>query len=172
MDAVTALYNLCIFQGNKGRAIRAGVVPMLMKLLTEPSGDMVGEALAILAILASHPDGKMAIGALNAVPTLVELIGNGSPRNRENATAVLVHLCADPQHLSEAKELGVMTLLLDLAESGTERGKRKAVQLLEIVGSSEENRTQTQMQADAQPQAQVSHLLFVASGTDVGTGDS
>ncbi|KAF3959604.1 hypothetical protein CMV_015600 [Castanea mollissima] len=172
VDAATALFNLCIFQGNKGRAIRAGVVPMLMKLLTEPSGDMVGEALAILAILASHPDGKMAIGALNAVPSLVELIGNGSPRNRENATAVLVHLCADPQHLSEAKELGVMTLLLDLAESGTERGKRKAVQLLEIVGSSEENRAQTQMQADAQPQAQVSHLPFVASGTDVGTGDS
>ncbi len=171
VDAATALFNLCIYQGNKGRAVRAGVVPMLMRLLTQPGGEMADEALAILAILASHPDGKTAIGVLNAVPTLVELVRNGSPKNRENATAVLVQLCGgDPQHLSEAKALGVMTPLLDLAESGTERAKRKAAQLLEIIGSSEGYHAQTQMQADAQPQAQLPHLPFVAIGTDDRTG--
>ncbi|GAY38113.1 hypothetical protein CUMW_034240 [Citrus unshiu] len=61
-DAATALFNLCIYQGNKGKAVRAGVVPTLMHLLTEPGGGMVDEALAILAILSSHPEGKAAIG--------------------------------------------------------------------------------------------------------------
>jgi hypothetical protein len=55
---------------------------------------------------------------------------------------------------------------LDLAENGTERAKRKAAQLLELIGSSEEHHEQAQMQADAQPQAQPSHLPFIASDTD------
>ncbi|KAF7846620.1 hypothetical protein BT93_L3994 [Corymbia citriodora subsp. variegata] len=131
-DAVTALFNLCIYLGNKGKAFRAGIVPTLMQLLTEPGGGMVDEALALLAILASHPEGRAAIGTAKAVPVLVEFIRLGSPRNKENAAAVLEHLCAGEQHhLSEAKELGIMEPLADLAQNGTDRGKRKAAQLLE-----------------------------------------
>ncbi|CAM8958503.1 unnamed protein product [Rhodiola kirilowii] len=142
-DAATALFNLCIFQGNKGKAVRAGVVPTLMRLLTEPGGGMVDESLAILAILASHSDGKIAIGAADAVPVLVEVIGNGSPRNKENAAAILVHLSSgDPQHLVDAQKLGIMGALLDLAQNGTDRGKRKANQLLERI-----NRYAEQQQA-------------------------
>uniref|UniRef100_A0A7N0V6M4 RING-type E3 ubiquitin transferase n=1 Tax=Kalanchoe fedtschenkoi TaxID=63787 RepID=A0A7N0V6M4_KALFE len=72
-DAATAHFNLCIFQGNKRKAVRAGIVPTLMRLLTEPGGGMVDEALAILAILASHSDGKIAIGAADAVPVFAIL---------------------------------------------------------------------------------------------------
>lgn len=130
-DAATALFNLCIFQGNKGKAVRAGLVPVLMRLLTEPEGGMVDEALAILAILSSHPDGKMVVGAANATPVMVEFIRRGSPRNKENAAAVLVQLCSgNQQHLVEAHKLGIMSLLIDMAENGTDRGKRKAAQLL------------------------------------------
>ncbi|EXC10629.1 U-box domain-containing protein 13 [Morus notabilis] len=154
-DAATALFNLCIYQGNKGKAVRAGVVPTLMRLLTEPGGGMVDETLAILAILASHPEGKAAIGAAEAVPVLVEVIGNGSPRNRENAAAVLVHLCAgDQQHLVEAQELGVMGPLVDLAQNGTDRGKRKAAQLLERMSRFVEQQKQAQAQAEAHAQIQ------------------
>uniref|UniRef100_A0A5B6ZWQ6 RING-type E3 ubiquitin transferase n=1 Tax=Davidia involucrata TaxID=16924 RepID=A0A5B6ZWQ6_DAVIN len=146
-DAATALFNLCIYQGNKGKAVRAGVVPTLMRLLTEPQGGMVDEALAILAILSSHPEGKAAIGAAEAVPVLVDVIRNGSPRNRENSAAVLVHLCAgDQQHLVEAQELGVMGPLLDLAQNGTDRGKRKAAQLLERMNRFVEQQKQAQAQ--------------------------
>lgn len=151
-DAATALFNLCIYQGNKGKAVRAGVVSTLMQLLTEPGGGMVDEALAILAILASHPEGKSAIGAAEAVPVLVEVIGTGSPRNRENAAAVLVHLCSgDQQHIVEAQELGVMGSLMELAQNGTDRGKRKAAQLLERINRFVEQQTQ---QAQAQAKAQ------------------
>lgn len=130
-DAGTALFNLCIFQGNKGRAVRAGLVPVLMRLLTEPEGRMVDEALAILAILSSHPEGKVVVGAADAVHYMVEFVRSGSPRNKENAAAVLVQLCSwDPQHLVEADKLGIMGCLFEMAESGTDRGKRKAAQLL------------------------------------------
>ncbi|XP_054814171.1 U-box domain-containing protein 13-like isoform X1 [Prosopis cineraria] len=155
-DAATALFNLCIFQGNKGKAVRAGVVPTLMRLLTEPGGGMVDEALAILAILASHPEGKVAIGAAEAVPVLVEVIGNGSPRNRENAAAVLVHLCSgDQQYLAQAQDLGVMGPLADLAQNGTDRGKRKAAQLLERMSRFLEQQQLQQQEVRTQSEVQV-----------------
>jgi len=113
----------------------------------------VDEALAILAILSGHPDGKTAIGAAEAVPVLVEVIGTGSPRNKENAAAVLVHLCSgDLKYLVEAQELGVMGLLVDLAQNGTDRGKRKAVQLLERMNRFAEQQKQAQAQAQAEAQ--------------------
>ncbi|KAL9143704.1 hypothetical protein ABFS82_14G251200 [Erythranthe guttata] len=163
-DAATALFNLCIYQGNKGKAVRAGVIPTLMQLLTEPQGSMVDEALAILAILASHPEGKAAIGTAEAVLVLVDVIGSGSPRNKENAAAVLVHLCSgDQQHLVQAQELGVMGPLLDLAQHGTERGKRKAAQLLERMNRFVE--TQKQARALAESQA-IAHPPSSANDDD------
>ncbi|XP_022847013.1 U-box domain-containing protein 13-like [Olea europaea var. sylvestris] len=75
-DAATTLFNLCIYQGNKGKTIRVGVVPTLMLLLTEPQGDIVDEALAILAILVSHLEGKATIGVAEAVPVLLDVIRN------------------------------------------------------------------------------------------------
>ncbi|CAN6823341.1 unnamed protein product [Brassica oleracea] len=155
-DAATALFNLCIYQGNKGKAIRAGVIPTLTRLLTETGSGMVDEALAILAILASHPEGKSIIGSLDAVPSLVEFIRSGSPRNRENAAAVLVHLSStDPQHLVEAQKLGLMGPLIDLAGNGTDRGKRKAAQLLERISRLAEQQKETaaheQTKEEAEP---------------------
>jgi hypothetical protein len=97
---------------------------------------MVDEALAILALLSGHPEGKAAIGAASEIPVLVGVIRNGSLRSKENAAQVMVHLCngegeQQQQHLAEAQEQGIVSLLEELAESGTDRGKRKAVQLLE-----------------------------------------
>ncbi|KAK7338834.1 hypothetical protein VNO77_19467 [Canavalia gladiata] len=135
VDAATALFSLCLYQGNRGRAIRAGIAPKLIEMLTKPGGEMRDEALAIMAVVVSHPDGKAAIGSINVVLTLVELINNGSPRNKENATSVLVHLCSgNPLHLSFVSSIGVINPLLDLAENGSDRGKRKAAQLLELIG--------------------------------------
>lgn len=130
-DAATALFNLCMFQGNKEKAVRSGLVPVLMRLLIDPESGMVDEALAILAILSSHPEGKMVVGSADAVPVMVDFIRSGSPRNKENAAAVLVHLGSwNQQHLIEAEKLGIMGVLIEMGENGTDRGKRKAAQLL------------------------------------------
>lgn len=133
-DAATAIFNLSIYQGNKARAIKAGIVGPLMRLLKDAGGGMVDEALAILAILASHQEGKMAISQAEPIPVLVEVIRTGSPRNRENAAAVLWSLCSgDLEQLKFAKDLGAEEVLKDLMESGTDRAKRKAGTLLELI---------------------------------------
>lgn len=133
-DAATAIFNLSIYQGNKVRAVRAGIVGPLMRLLGDSGGGMVDEALAILAILASHQEGKVAIGQAEPIPVLVEVIRTGSPRNRENAAAVLWSLCTgDVQYLRMVKELGGEEALKELSENGTERAKRKAGSVLELL---------------------------------------
>ncbi|KAG2329832.1 hypothetical protein Bca4012_020639 [Brassica carinata] len=166
-DAATALFNLCIYQGNKGKAIRAGVIPTLTRLLTEPGSGMVDEALAILAILSSHPEGKAIIGSLDAVPSLVEFIRTGSPRNRENAAAVLVHLSSsDPQHLVEAQKLGLMGPLIDLAGNGTDRGKRKAAQLLERISRLAEQQKETDAQEQTKEESEPTDSSSIPEATD------
>ncbi|XP_030450965.1 U-box domain-containing protein 14 [Syzygium oleosum] len=137
-DAATAIFNLSIYQGNKARAIKAGIVGPLMRLLKDAGGGMVDEALAILAILASHLEGRTAISQAEPIPVLVEVIRTGSPRNRENAAAVLWSLCSgDVEQLKFAKDLGAEEVLKELMESGTDRAKRKAGTLLELIQRAE-----------------------------------
>ncbi|KAF5467074.1 hypothetical protein F2P56_016936 [Juglans regia] len=133
-DAATAIFNLSIYQGNKSRAVKAGIVAPLMRLLKDAGSGMVDEALAILAILASHTEGKTAIGQGEPIPVLVEFIRTGSPRNRENAAAVLWSLCTgDSQQLKLAREHGAEEALKQLSENGTDRAKRKAGNILELL---------------------------------------
>ncbi|KAL1295165.1 hypothetical protein HN51_056025 [Arachis hypogaea] len=133
-DAATAIFNLSIYQGNKARAIKAGIVAPLMRFLKDAGGGMVDEALAIMAILASHHEGRIGIGQAEPIPILVEVIRTGSPRNRENAAAVLWSLCTgDLMQLKLAKELGAEEVLHELSENGTDRAKRKAGSILEVL---------------------------------------
>ncbi|CAN6442615.1 unnamed protein product [Victoria cruziana] len=146
-DASTALFNLCIYQGNKGKAVRAGVVETLMEMVVE--GGMVDEAIAIMAVLVSHHEGRAAIGdSTGAINVMVNIISNGSPRNKENAAAVLLALCSGDadRHLSEARDMGAMEPLLELACSGTPRAKRKATALIEHMTRFEEQQLQRQRQ--------------------------
>ncbi|GAB2276798.1 hypothetical protein Dimus_011513 [Dionaea muscipula] len=141
-DAATAIFNLLIYQGNKVRAVKAGIVPALMQLLKDvgPGGGMVDEALAILAMLASHPEGKVAVGQAEPIPLLVEVIRTGSLRNRENAVSTLWSLCmGDILHLKVAMELRATEVLMELSENGSERAKRKALSLLELLQHPDSN---------------------------------
>lgn len=132
-DAATALFNLCIYQGNKPRAVRAGILAPLMKMLTDvPSNCMVDEALTILSVIVSHQEGKIAIAKANMIPVLVHLLRTGQPRHRENAAAILLALCKkDSESLAFIERLGALGPLSELAKTGTERAKRKATSLLE-----------------------------------------
>lgn len=133
-DAATAIFNLSIYQGNKVRAVKAGIIVHLLRLLTDPSGGMLDEALAIMAILASHHEGRHAIAEANPIPILVEVMRIGSPRNRENSAAVLYSLCAGDVHqLMIARDSGAEEALKELSETGTDRAKRKAGSLIELI---------------------------------------
>ena len=133
-DVATAIFNLSIYQGNKARAVKAGIVAPLIQFLKDAGGGMVDEALAIMAILASHHEGRVAIGQAKPIHILVEVIRTGSPRNRENVAAVLWSLCTgDPLQLKLAKEHGAEAALQELSENGTDRAKIKAGSILELL---------------------------------------
>ena len=65
--------------------------------MKDAGGGLVDEALAIMAILASHHEGRVAIGQAKPIHSLVEVLRTDSPHNRENVAAVLWSLCTrDP----------------------------------------------------------------------------
>ncbi|KAM0952731.1 putative U box domain, armadillo-like helical, Zinc finger, RING/FYVE/PHD-type [Dioscorea sansibarensis] len=132
-DAATALFNLCIYQGNKPRAIRAGILTPLLKMLKDSSSYcMVDEVLTILSVLVSHREGKVAIAKACVIPLLIDLLRTGQPRSKENAAAILLALCKkDGENLACVGRLGAFIPLTELARSGTDRAKRKASSLLE-----------------------------------------
>ncbi|PKA61029.1 U-box domain-containing protein 10 [Apostasia shenzhenica] len=132
-DAATALFNLCICQGNKPRAIKAGILKPLVEMLKDSSANMMlDEALSILALIVSHQDGREAMKKLNMIPVLIDFLRAGQARNKENAAAVLLALCKkDSESLARIGRLGAVIPLTEVANNGTERAKRKANSLLE-----------------------------------------
>ncbi|KAL6346780.1 hypothetical protein AAG906_002896 [Vitis piasezkii] len=81
-DAATALFNLSLNQSNKSRAIKAGIIPALLHLLEDKNLGMIDEALSILLLLVSHPEGRTEIGRLSFIVTLVEIMKDGTRRTR------------------------------------------------------------------------------------------
>ncbi|TKY56586.1 U-box domain-containing protein 4 [Spatholobus suberectus] len=134
-DAATALFNLSIFHENKDQIVQAGAVKHLVELM-DPAAGMVDKAVAVLANLATIPEGKVAIGQQGGIPVLVEVIELGSARGKENATAALLHLCSDNhKYLNMVLQEGAVPPLVALSQSGTPRAKEKALALLNLFRS-------------------------------------
>lgn len=151
-DAATALFNLSLNQANKLRAIKAGIVPPLLHLLRDKNLGMVDEALSILLLLVSHPEGQEKVGAcISLVETLVEIIGNGTPRNKECATSVLLQLGSnDLSIVLAAVGLGVHGHLVEIAKCGTNRAQRKANSLLLQISKCSPEKTKFALAANQQ----------------------
>ncbi|KAF7816211.1 U-box domain-containing protein 4-like [Senna tora] len=129
-DAATALFNLSIYHENKGRIVQAGAVKHLVELM-DPAAGMVDKAVAVLANLATIPEGRTAIGQEGGIPVLVEVVELGSARGKENAAAALLHLCLhSTRFLSMVLQEGAVPPLVALSQSGTPRAKEKAQALL------------------------------------------
>lgn len=129
-DAATALFNLSIFHENKNRIVQAGAVKHLVELM-DPAAGMVDKAVAVLANLATIPEGRIAIGQEGGIPVLVEVVELGSARGKENAAAALLHLCLHSNRfLSMVLQHGAVPPLVALSQSGTPRAKEKAQALL------------------------------------------
>ncbi|URD96159.1 U-box domain-containing protein 15 [Musa troglodytarum] len=133
-DAATALFNLVLNHRNKARAIEAGVVAPLRQVLDDKNLGMVDEALSIFLLLASHPDGRAAIGQLPFIEALVRLIQGGTPKNKECALSVLLELGSHgSSFLLTALQFGVYDHVREVEKSGTNRGQRKAKSLLQLM---------------------------------------
>lgn len=137
-DAATALFNLSLNQANKARAIKAGIIPPLLYLLQDKNLGMVDEALSILLLLASHPEGRNEIGRLSFIETLVEILRKGTPKNKECAASVLLELgLNNSSFILAALQFGVYEHLVELAKCGTNRAQRKANSLLQHMSKCE-----------------------------------
>ncbi|MBA0799325.1 hypothetical protein Gohar_009848 [Gossypium harknessii] len=137
-DAATALFNLSLNQANKSKAIKAGIIPPLLRLLDDKNLDMVDEALSILLLLVSHPEGRNEIGRLSFVETLVGIIRSGTAKNKECAVSVLLELGLNNSSLTlAALQFGVYEPLREIAINGTNRGQRKANSLLQHMSKCE-----------------------------------
>ncbi|KAM7250477.1 hypothetical protein ACFE04_022360 [Oxalis oulophora] len=129
-DAATALFNLSIFHENKARIVQAGAVRHLVELM-EPAAGMVDKAVAVLANLATIPEGRNIIGQENGIPVLVEVVELGSHRGKENAAAALLQLCTTSSRFcNQVLQEGAVPPLVALSQSGTPRAKEKAQSLL------------------------------------------
>ncbi|KAL6212691.1 hypothetical protein ACLB2K_017909 [Fragaria x ananassa] len=137
-DAATALFNLSLNQANKARAISAGIVPPLLKVLKDRNLGMVDESLSVFLLLASHPDGRQAIGEFSFIETLVEFIREGTPKNKECTASVLLVLGSNnSSFLLASLQYGVYEHLVEITNSGTNRAQRKARALLQLISKCE-----------------------------------
>ncbi|KAG8642668.1 U-box domain-containing protein 4 [Manihot esculenta] len=130
-DAATALFNLSIFHENKARIVQAGAVKHLVELM-DPAAGMVDKAVAVLANLATIPEGRTAIGQEGGIPVLVEVVELGSARGKENAAAALLQLSTNSSRFCNmVLQEGAVPPLVALSQSGTPRAKEKAQALLQ-----------------------------------------
>ncbi|XP_062192124.1 U-box domain-containing protein 4-like [Phragmites australis] len=129
-DAATALFNLSILHENKARIVQADAVRHLVELM-DPAAGMVDKAVAVLANLATIPEGRTAIGQARGIPALVEVVELGSARGKENAAAALLQLCTNSNRFcSIVLQEGAVPPLVALSQSGTPRAREKAQALL------------------------------------------
>ncbi|WOL12820.1 U-box domain-containing protein 9-like [Canna indica] len=131
-DAGSAIFSLCMVHENRARAVREGVVGVVLKAVIDQS--LVDESLAILALLSSDQEAVEEIAETGGVPCLLGIIRE-SPcaRNKENAVVVLYSICMyDRTKLTEVGEEEKFNGSISrLAQSGTSRARRKAAGILE-----------------------------------------
>ncbi|KAL8478213.1 hypothetical protein ACS0TY_030200 [Phlomoides rotata] len=133
-----ALFSLVLNQANRSKAIKAGIIPHLLYLLEDKTLDMVDEALSILLLIASHPEGRNEIGRLTLIQTLVEIVRDGTPKNKECAAALILELGSNNSScLLGALQYDVYDHLVDITKCGTTRAQRKVNSLLHLMSKSE-----------------------------------
>ncbi|URE13015.1 U-box domain-containing protein 9 [Musa troglodytarum] len=131
-DAGSAIFSLCMVHENRARAVREGVVGVVLTAITHQS--LVDESLAILALLSGHQEAVEEIADTGGVPPLLGIIKDSScARNKENAVVVLFAVCMhDRTKLREVGEEEKSNGSISrLAQSGTSRARRKATGILD-----------------------------------------
>ncbi|CAN6204344.1 unnamed protein product [Urochloa humidicola] len=134
-NAMVSLYGLLQCGGNHGKAVAAGAVAALAALL---SGDLAGDAVALLARLAEHPAGAQAVLARpGLVARVVEALAASASRSgKDHCVALLVALC---RHGGEkvvallGRMPGLMASLYTLVADGSPQTCKRARALLNMI---------------------------------------
>lgn len=134
-DIVSALHSLCLKHENIITCVREGMIPVLLKLVSNHNECLVLKSLALLAMVSTFNEAAEAMGHAGAVSCLMDIIKfSSSPRNKANAVISLYAICWNDQ--SYYKEFltdrnGYINALTDLSKSGIPRAKRNASAILD-----------------------------------------
>eukprot|EP00850_Spirogloea_muscicola_P001938 SM000007S20898 [mRNA] locus=s7:822065:824105:+ [translate_table: standard] len=174
-DAVHALYNLVAYDGNRGRILRARVVPGLVAVLkggyATPEAEKV---VAILGILAGLEEGRGALSEHeDTLRALVKVLEAGSLRGKELALASLLPLCVHSKACRVAVvERGAGDALLALSLTGEPKLREKAYQLLACLGGKKRGEKPTSAPMVMLSRSSSAREISPDSGSRSGSGSS
>ncbi|XWS74786.1 hypothetical protein CRYUN_Cryun01aG0027200 [Craigia yunnanensis] len=136
-DAATAILNLAFYNANKASIIVAGAVPLLIELLMDDKAGVTDDALRVLALILSCPEGLEAVKKSRVlVPLLIDLLRFGSANGKENSVTLLLGLCKDGGE-EVARRLLInprsIPSLRSLAADGSLKARRKSDALLRLL---------------------------------------
>ncbi|XP_009363533.2 U-box domain-containing protein 19 [Pyrus x bretschneideri] len=137
-NALVAIFGLLTRPANHRRVIAAGVVPLLVHVLTSfDSEALVMHALEILSTLAEKADGSIAILHCKALDSIVGILNSSIPRaGKEFCVSLLLALCVNGSGdvvALLAKSPSLMGSLYSQLSEGTSRASRKASSLIRVL---------------------------------------
>ncbi|CAI0440148.1 unnamed protein product [Linum tenue] len=139
-NAVTALLNLSLHEGNKDLITNAGAVKSLVYVLKTGTETSKQNAACALLSLALVEDNKSSIGACGAIPPLVALLINGSTRGKKDALTTLYKLCSIKQNKERAVSAGAVKPLIMMVVEQSCGMAEKAMVILNSLAGIEEGR--------------------------------
>ncbi|RXH79692.1 hypothetical protein DVH24_040839 [Malus domestica] len=137
-NALVVIFGLLTHPANHRRVIAAGVVPLLVHVLTLfDSEALVMDALAILSTLAEKADGSIAILRCKALDSIVGILNSSIPRaGKEFCVSLLLALCVNGSGdvvALLAKSPSLMGTLYSQLSEGTSRASKKASSLIRVL---------------------------------------
>ncbi|KAF2296290.1 hypothetical protein GH714_037265 [Hevea brasiliensis] len=138
-DAASALFNLAVCHANKASVVVAGAVPLLIELLVDDKAGITDDALTVLSLLISCPEGLEEIrNSRVLVPLLIDLLRFGSAKGKENSITLLLGLCKDGgEEVARRLLMNPRSIpsLQSLSVDGSLKARRKADALLRLLNS-------------------------------------
>ncbi|KAM1741549.1 hypothetical protein ACFX13_011754 [Malus domestica] len=137
-NALVVIFGLLTHPANHRRVIAAGVVPLLVHVLTLfDSEALVMDALAILSTLAEKADGSIAILRCKALDSIVGILNSSIPRaGKEFCVSLLLALCVNGSGdvvALLAKSPSLMGTLYSQLSEGTSRASKTASSLIRVL---------------------------------------
>ena len=70
-DASTVLYSLCMVKENKIKAVKAGIMKVLVELMADIESNIVDKSAYVVSVLVAVPEARAALVEEGGMPVLV-----------------------------------------------------------------------------------------------------
>lgn len=142
--SMQALLNLAIrHERNKVKIVKAGAVPVLVKLLQSENATLRESAAAVVLTLSASNSNKPVIGSSGAMTHLVDILMCGSVQGRVDAVMALYNLSTYADNLMPILTAGAISPLILLLKDCRKASKvaEKTTALLQMLMVFEEGRS-------------------------------